>query len=118
MYVFSDDCPAETLENGVVRRIKGYIDDLMLVELIWKKGMEGAVHSHPHRQCGYVIRGSFEGNVDGKKAVLRAGDCYYTGADQPHGLLALEDDSVLLDVFTPKRDDFVEQLGKHTGQES
>lgn len=109
MYVFEKDCSEEVLENGVVRRIKGYLDDLMLVELIWKKGMEGAVHSHPHRQAGYVIKGRFEGNVNGEKAVLKAGDCYYTEKGQPHGLIALEDDSVLLDVFTPKRDDFVEQ---------
>lgn len=109
MFVFEKDCPEEVLDNGVVRRIKGYLDDLMLVELTWKKGMEGALHSHPHRQAGYVIRGSFEGVVDGKKAVLKAGDCYYAEKDEPHGLVALEDDSVLLDVFTPKRDDFVKQ---------
>ena len=112
MFVFAKDCPDEVLDNGVVRRIKGYIDDLMLVELVWKKGMEGAMHCHPHRQAGYVIRGSFEGNVEGRKTILREGDCYYTEKDQPHGLIALEDDSVLLDVFTPRRDDFVEQLEK------
>lgn len=112
MFIFAKDCHPEVLDNGVVRKIKGYIDDLMLVELTWKAGMEGAVHSHPHRQCGYVVKGSFEGNVNGEKAVLREGDCYYSLGDEPHGLLALEDGSVLLDVFTPKRQDFVDQLGK------
>lgn len=110
MFAFSHDFPEEVLDNGVVRRFKGYIDDLMLVELVWKAGMEGAVHHHAHRQAGYVIKGSFEGNVGGEKAILRAGDCYYTERDQPHGLVALEDDSVLLDVFTPKREDFAEHL--------
>jgi len=107
MFVYERDCPAETLDNGVVRRIKGHMPDLMVVELIWQKGMVGAVHHHPHRQCGYVVKGSFEGSVNGEKAILRAGDCYYTAENEPHGLLALEDDSVLLDVFTPRRDDFI-----------
>ncbi len=107
MIVLSKDCPEEVLPNGVVRKIVGYIDDLMLVQLVWKKGMEGATHSHPHRQAGYVVKGSFEGVVNGEKAVLHEGDCYYTLADEPHGLVALEDDSILLDVFTPKRDDFI-----------
>lgn len=105
-----NDCLEETLENGVKRRIIGSIDDLMAVELVWKKGMVGAVHSHPHRQLGYVVKGSFEGEIGGEKAVFTRGDCYYTEKDQPHGLVALEDDSVLLDVFTPMRQDFAEQL--------
>lgn len=110
MIVYGKECANELLDNGVERRILGYIDDLMLVELTWKKGMVGAMHTHPHRQAGYVVRGSFEGEVDGEKAVLRQGDCYYTEKDQPHGMVALEDGSVLLDVFTPRRDDFVAQL--------
>lgn len=112
MFIYAADCKEETLDNGVKRVIKGWIDDLMLVELTWKKGMVGAVHSHPHRQAGYVIRGSFEGEENGRKYVIKAGGCYYTEANQPHGPVALEDDSVLLDVFTPKRDDFVAQLEK------
>ena len=107
MFVYEKDCKEEVLPNGVRRKIKGHIDDLMLVELIWKKGMVGAVHSHPHRQCGYVAKGSFEGEVAGRKAILRTGDCYYTQGDEPHGMVALEDDSVLLDIFTPRRDDFI-----------
>lgn len=107
MFVHSNDCKEETLPNGVRRKIKGHLPDLMLVELVWKKGMVGDLHSHPHRQAGYVVKGSFEGTVAGEKAVLRQGDCYYTENGVPHGLVALEDDSVLLDVFTPRRDDFL-----------
>ena len=107
MFIHAHECKEETLPNGVKRRIKGYLDDLMLVELVWKKGMVGEMHSHPHRQAGYIVKGSFEGVVDGKKAILREGDCYYTERDVPHGLVALEDDSVLLDVFTPRRNDFI-----------
>jgi Uncharacterized conserved protein, contains double-stranded beta-helix domain len=107
MIVYEKDCKTETLPNGATRTIKGYIDDLMLVEMVFPKGAVGAPHSHPHRQLGYVVKGSFEGVVAGEKAVLKAGDVYYTLENQEHGMVALEDGSVLLDVFTPKREDFL-----------
>ena len=107
MVVYAKDCKEEVLENGVRRVIKSWINDLMVVELTWKKGMAGAVHTHPHRQCGYVIKGRFEAELDGKKAIIEKGDCFYAEANVPHGLVALEDDSVFLDIFTPYREDFV-----------
>jgi quercetin dioxygenase-like cupin family protein len=110
VFVYARDCKEEILENGVRRRVKGWTDDLMAVELTWNKGMTGEVHTHPHRQCGYVLSGSFEAVVDGEKAVLRAGDCFYAQANQPHGLTALEDASVCLDIFTPHREDFAQAL--------
>ena len=101
MFVLDSEVTGEVLENGVVRKVKGYLDDLMLVELHWKAGQEGALHTHP-----YVLSGAFESNVEGAKQVLRAGDCVYTAGGQLHGLLALEDGAIL-DVFTPVREDFL-----------
>lgn len=106
MFVLDSKLTGEVLENGVVRKVKGHLDDLMVVELSWKAGQEGALHTHPHRQCTYVLSGAFESNVEGAKQVLRAGDCVYTAGNQEHGLLALED-GVILDIFTPVREDFL-----------
>lgn len=106
MFVFADECKEENLTNGVLRRIKGSIRDLMVVELRWKPGMAGEAHAHPHRQCAYVVSGSFEAVVAGEKAVLRAGDCMYIESGVEHSLIALEE-GVLLDIFTPRRDDFL-----------
>lgn len=107
MFILDENITATTLENGVIRKIKGYIDELMVVELKWQKGMVGDVHTHPHCQCGYIIKGSFEANRDGEKQVLKAGDCFYATKDVPHGLVCLEDDSVMIDIFTPMREDFI-----------
>lgn len=106
MFIKEKDCAPVQLENGTVRTIKGYLEDLMVVEIQWKKGQEGAVHSHPHRQCGYIISGTYEVNVDGEKQVLGPNECFYVEADVPHGMIALED-GVTLDVFTPHREDFL-----------
>lgn len=107
MFVLKEDGKPEVLENGVIRTIKGHIEDLMVVELQWNKGMVGAVHSHPHRQCGYILRGRFEAELNGEKKLLGPGECFYAEANVPHGLVCLEDDSLMLDIFTPMRKDFV-----------
>ena len=107
MFYIHDEKNEKTLDNGIIRTIKGHLDDLMVCELKWNKGQVGAIHSHPHRQCGYIIKGTFEAEVDGVKHILCAGDCFYTEANQPHGLVCLEDDSLMLDIFTPHREDFL-----------
>lgn len=106
MFVHEEECKREILDNGVERIIKGYVDELMVVHLKWKKGMEGAVHTHPHTQCVYVLSGSFEASIEDQQTILKAGDCTYITGGKPHGLLALEDGEIL-DIFTPYREDFV-----------
>ena len=107
MFYLHDEKNEKKLENGVIRTVKGYINDLMVCELKWDKGMVGTVHTHPHSQCGYVLKGSFEADIEGEKQILKAGDCFYAEPDRPHGLICLEDGSVLLDIFTPHRADFL-----------
>ena len=42
-----------------------------------------------------------------KKQILKGGDCFYCEAGEPHSLLCLEGGSVMLDIFTPMREDFI-----------
>jgi quercetin dioxygenase-like cupin family protein len=79
----------------------------MLVEVHFKKGGIGSPHEHEgHEQISYVLSGSFEAIVGTEKKILRAGDGFVAEKNVLHGLTALED-SVVLDVFTPIRADFL-----------
>jgi quercetin dioxygenase-like cupin family protein len=53
------------------------------------------------------LAGSFAVEVDGEKHVLRAGDAFIADKNVRHGVVALEPDSRLLDIFSPRRDDFI-----------
>ena len=53
------------------------------------------------------MKGRFEVTLGGEKRALGPGDCFYVKADVPHGVKALEDGGVLLDIFTPMREDFI-----------
>jgi quercetin dioxygenase-like cupin family protein len=106
MYTENDKILQQNVGEGVVRKVLSYSDNLMCCELKFKKGSIGALHSHPHEQIGYVISGSFEYEEEGSKVVVKAGDSYYVAPNILHGVVALED-SVLLDIFAPKREDFL-----------
>lgn len=94
--------PAE----GVRRKIMAYGDQLMAVYVEFKKGSIGAQHSHPHLQISYLQSGTFDVTIDGKTTRQKAGDFYYIPANVMHGVVAL-DDGILIDFFTPMREDFI-----------
>ena len=93
--------------GGVVRRVLAYSEDLMVVENTFEKGAVGSLHHHPHTQITYVVSGAFEFEIDGEKSIVRKGDTLLKMNDVVHGCVCLEA-GVLLDVFNPYREDFVE----------
>ena len=94
------------LGGGLSRKILAQSTDMMAVEVAFEKGAVGAVHTHPHVQISYVLKGKFEANMNGVKTIIEEGDTYYTEPNLPHGVVCLEE-GVLLDIFTPRRDDFL-----------
>ena len=107
MFVKNESVQSDPAGTGVTRKILGRGGKLMLVEFSFKKGGIGALHSHPHEQVGYVVNGSFEFNLNDNKQVVKKGDSVYIPSDTPHSALALEEDSIMVDVFTPQREDFL-----------
>lgn len=106
MIVENAKVSSKQVDPGVKRKILASGGSLMSVEVQFQKGAIGAIHSHPHEQVSYVIKGSFEFELDGQKKVIKTGDSYYVNPGVAHGVVALED-SIILDVFTPQREDFL-----------
>lgn len=100
--------PLVQLTDKTTRRVVSYGQDLMLVEFGFKQGGVGTPHLHEeHEQIGYVVQGSFELTVGGQTSIIKRGDTYYAPRNTLHGVVALEDDSILIDAFTPIRKDFL-----------
>lgn len=91
---------------GVERKILAYGKDLMCVENHFQQGGVGAVHSHPHTQITYVASGVFEFTIGEETRTVRQGDTMLKEDGVPHGCVCLEA-GVLLDFFSPMREDFV-----------
>jgi quercetin dioxygenase-like cupin family protein len=105
--VKNNEIEFEELEAKVKRKILSRGGSMMAVEVHFKKGGIGEKHSHSqHEQICYILKGEFEVEVGEETKILKAGDSFYAGKNIEHGVKALTD-SVLLDVFTPQREDFL-----------
>ena len=105
-FIISNKIPWESVDNGVERKILGYDEQLMMVNVRFEKGAVGTLHHHVHRQISYVQSGRFEVSIDGIKKILEQGDCFFVAPDLEHGVVALEK-GMLVDIFTPARKDFL-----------
>ena len=107
MYLKIADVEETNLGEGVTRKILASGGTMMTVQFAFEKGAVGTPHTHPHEQVGYVVEGRFELTYDDQETIIEAGDTYYVPSNTLHGVVALEA-GVLLDVFTPQRQDFLE----------
>jgi quercetin dioxygenase-like cupin family protein len=108
MHVFNRDAKETEVSRDVSRKLLGHGDSLMLVEVRFKEGGVGEPHSHDtHEQVSYIAKGAFNVTLGAQKLTLRQGDSFYAAKNVLHGVIALEDDSVIVDVFTPIREEFL-----------
>ena len=105
-WVFHADALPQPAGAGVTRRVLAYTDGLMCVENTFEKGAVGALHHHPHTQITYVVSGAFAFTVDGVTKTVHAGDTILKEDGVEHGCVCTEA-GILLDIFTPMREDFV-----------
>lgn len=110
-FVHSGEQAWEDLGGGVSRQILGHDAELMMVRVRFQAGAVGAVHHHPHRQVTLVESGRFQVEVAHEARVLQAGDSFFAAPDVEHGVVALEA-GVLVDVFAPARQDFLNRDGR------
>lgn len=101
---YQDVAPVKMLE-GIYRHTLVYDDDVMLVYFDLRKGADLPLHSHPHAQKGYVIKGVLNFSIYGKIYRLKTGDSYLAPANVEHGAKIIED-AVVIDVFNPAREDY------------
>ena len=107
-FFINNDMPWEELGGGIRRKIIAWSPELMSVYLEFDQGAVGAAHYHDiHDQIGYVAAGSFQVTIEGEERILKTGDAYQANKSEMHGVVALENGSVLVDMFSPMRADFL-----------
>jgi quercetin dioxygenase-like cupin family protein len=98
--------PAERVAEGIERQmVVG--DQLMICRLKIQPRVVTPVHSHVHEQITMVERGRVLYVVNGVERLVTTGDVLHFPPNVPHGATMLDEEVVLMDVFTPKREDFL-----------
>jgi quercetin dioxygenase-like cupin family protein len=98
--------PLTDLGDGLRRQIYGYDDKIMMVKVNFSKGAIGILHHHPHAQSSYVVNGIFEVTIGEEKMILKQDDGFFAPPNTIHGVVCIEA-GVILDVFSPVREDFL-----------
>ena len=73
-----------------------------------RKGASLPMHRHPHEQTGFVLSGRIVMHIDGKDFDAGPGDAWCIAGDVPHGA-DVPEDSVIIEVFSPRREDYLKK---------
>ncbi|MCR8668462.1 cupin domain-containing protein [Aestuariibaculum sp. M13] len=106
VFLLGDDMEWEDLGGGIKRKIMGYDNNIMLVNVSFEAGGVGAMHEHPHVQVTYVASGEFEFSVGNEVKLVKEGDGLYIPPNTMHGTVCKKA-GILIDVFNPIREDFM-----------
>ena len=102
--------PVESVADGITRQMMTG-DRLMVCRLTLAARTVTPVHSHVHEQITLVERGRADFFVEGEKRTAKAGDVLLFPSGIRHGATMLDEDVVLIDIFSPPREDFLRSKG-------
>ncbi len=67
-------------------------------------------HSHRHEQMTLVVQGQVKFTISGEERILSAGDVVHFPPHNRHGAAMLDQEVILIDIFSPIREDFLPRL--------
>jgi quercetin dioxygenase-like cupin family protein len=100
----ADHPPINIWDGVVARRVQGERITLAIVEL--DPNAIVPEHRHPNEQNGMVIQGRVRFRVGDEERDLGPGGTWQILGDVPHSVVAGPDGAIVIDVFTPIRDDW------------
>jgi quercetin dioxygenase-like cupin family protein len=107
MSAFADLARAAQLavwEGVHARVVTGERISFALVEL--DPGAVVPEHSHPHEQVGILLQGRAEFVVAGERRLIEPGGSWCIPGDAPHEVTAGPDGAVVVECFSPTREDW------------
>jgi quercetin dioxygenase-like cupin family protein len=78
----------------------------LMTEIVLERGSILPLHSHPHEQTGYLVKGHIRLRIGAKEHEVGAGDSWCIPSGVEHGAQSLED-SIAVEVFSPVREDYL-----------
>ena len=101
-----DTVPVERISEGIDRQmIVG--ENIMICRLRFDAFVVTPAHRHPHEQMTLVMQGKVKFTLDTEERIVSAGDVLHFPSNHWHGATMLEEEVVLIDIFSPIREDFL-----------
>src|SRR5262245_15150273 len=101
-----DTIPVEHPGEGIERQmVVG--QKLMICRFRFAPLLVTPEHTHPHEQMSIVVSGRVRFFVAGTETIASPGDVLHFPPNCRHGATMMEEEVVLIDIFTPVREDFL-----------
>jgi quercetin dioxygenase-like cupin family protein len=86
---------------------------LMLSYLELDEGCLVPEHSHPHEQAGMLLEGKLELGIGEETRICESGEMFIIPGGVTHSARPMGGPAVVLDVFSPVREDHAELFNKY-----
>lgn len=90
-----------------------YGEKLMLSYLEMDAGAEVPLHKHPHEQGGVLLSGAVDLTIGDETRRVTPGSLFLIPSNVPHRAVAVGGPAVVLDVFSPVREDYAELANRY-----
>jgi quercetin dioxygenase-like cupin family protein len=98
--------PVEKIEEGIERQmVVG--EKLMMCRLRFAPHIVTPAHDHPHEQMTIVEHGPVLFTIGNEETVAQTGDVLHFPSGTWHGATMLDEEVILVDIFSPIREDFL-----------
>ena len=111
-FIDINDFPEQEVTPGCRLRTP-YGENMMLSYLEMDEGAEIPLHHHPHEQGGMLIKGNMQLTIGDETRICHAGDMFLIPPNVPHRAVAVDGPAVVMDVFSPVREDYVELMNNY-----
>jgi quercetin dioxygenase-like cupin family protein len=101
-----DQIKAESPAPGIKRQmVVG--KNVMVCRFTFEPFLITPEHTHPHEQITLVAKGKVKFMIEGEPKIVSAGDVLHFPSNNRHGATMLDQEVVLIDIFSPIREDFL-----------
>jgi quercetin dioxygenase-like cupin family protein len=115
-FIRIDDYDPIELTPGARARTP-YGEQIMLSYLELDEGCVVPRHSHPHEQAGMLLKGRMELTIGDESRLCEVGDLFIIPGDTPHAARPVDGPAVVLDIFSPVREDYAEMFNQYVREE-
>jgi quercetin dioxygenase-like cupin family protein len=102
---YSNNGYKQTL-HGIEQKTLVHGDKTLMVEFRLQKGATLPLHSHPHEQTGYLVKGQLRMTIGADVHEVLSGDSWCIPGGTQHSAESIEE-SVAVEVFSPVREDYL-----------
>ena len=101
-----DSIPVEQIQEGIQRQmVVG--KSVMICRFRFAPNLVTPAHDHPHEQMTLIQKGRVLFTIGDEQKIVKAGDVLHFPSGTWHGAMMLDEEVILIDIFSPIREDFL-----------